>query len=265
VVPAPAAVADAPERSPLRSGPPLSALADRDELRFREQVERYADPARDIVAFIERKELRPKLDYALARAGVAPRGTVVELGAGTCWLAACLALRPEVERVIAVEFSRRRIEQLAPVAIAHLGAPPQKVHRVVADFYEHGLGSEIADTVVTDAAFHHAADPVRLARMAYELLVPGGRLVLLREPTLSLLRRSRDHGEEGRHGSFEREYHARGYLRHLRAAGFEASRSPAAGGFRSLRARAALRPPLCWLNGIAFSEFTYVGHRPPVA
>jgi hypothetical protein len=104
---------------------------------------------------------------------------------------------------------------------------------------------------------------VRLARVAYDLLRPGGRFVLLREPTLSLLRRSRDHGIEDEHGSFEREYDARGYMRVLREAGFEpVSKHRASGGFKTPRQRAILRPPLSWLNGVAFSEYTYVGVRP---
>jgi SAM-dependent methyltransferase len=255
------AVAEAAARSPLSHGPGLSELADRDELDYRERHESWPDPLHDVPAFVERKELVRKLDYALAQAGLEPAGTVVELGAGTCWLAATLARRPAVERVIAIEFSERRLVELAPVTIAALDAPAAKVERRVADFYAHGLGEQVADWVVMDAAFHHAADPVALARIAHDLLRPGGRLVLTREPTLSLLRRSRAHGEEDEHGSFEHEYDAAGYLRHLRAAGLEASKHRASGGWRTPRARALLRPPLAWLNGILFSEYTYVGER----
>jgi SAM-dependent methyltransferase len=255
------AVAEAAAASPLSRGPGLSELADRDELDYRERHESWPDPLRDVPAFVERKELVRKLDYALAQAGLEPAGTVVELGAGTCWLAATLAQRPAVERVVAIEFSERRLVELAPIAMAALEAPAAKVERRVADFYAHGLGEQVADWVFMDAAFHHAADPVALARVARDLLRPGGRLVLTREPTLSLLRRSRDHGEEDEHGSFEHEYDAAGYLRHLSAAGLTASKHRASGGWRTRRARALLRPPLAWLNGVLFSEYTYVGER----
>lgn len=251
--------------SPLSFGPGLSELADRDELRYREAIEPIAHPASDVVSWIERKQLPELLDEALAQARVRPSGTVVELGAGTCWLGAALARRPEVERVIGVEFSPRRIVSLAPIAIAHIGAPPSKVERVVADFYAHGLGTELADVVITDAAFHHAADPVRLARVAYDLVRPGGLFVLHREPTLSLLRRSRPHGLEGQHGDFEHEYDSRTYLRFLREAGFAPYKAPAPIGFRTLRERAHLRPPLRWANGLWFSTWTYVGVRPQQA
>jgi len=259
----PHAVAAAAARSPLVRAEALSELADLDELRFREEIESYPDPLRDIPRFIDGKELPRRLAYALDRARLLPAGEVVDLGAGVCWLSATLARRPEVEHVTAVEFSERRLVQLAPIALAHLEAPAEKVERRLADFYAHGLPNCSADWVVTDAAFHHAPDPVRLARVAFELLRPGGRFLLLREPTLSLLRRRRDHGIEDQHGGFEREQQARGYLRALRQAGFQASRHAAAGGFRTRRQRSILRPPLRWLNGIAFAEWTYVGVRPP--
>jgi SAM-dependent methyltransferase len=259
--PAAESIEAAAGRSPLREGPPASELADMDELRFREEIEEYPDPPADVVRFIESKELPRRLEYALTQAGIEPRGVIVDLGAGTCWLAATLARLSQVERVIAIELSRRRLELLAPVALAHLAAPPEKVERVVADFFAHGLGGEIADMVFIDSAFHHAADPVALARAAFGLLKPGGLFVLVREPTLSLLRRRRDHGVEDEHGAFEREYRAGGYLRHLRAAGFEASKHRASGGWRTRRGRLSLRPPLMWLNGVLFSEYTYVGRK----
>ena len=193
--------------SPLRAGPPFSALADTDELRYRDEIESFREPRLDVPRFIERKELVRKLEYSLNRAGLDPAGTVVDLGAGTCWLSATLVSRPAVDRAIAVEFSKRRLEEFAPVAMAYLDAPAEKIERVVADFYNHGLDAEIADWVFMDAAFHHAADPVRMARVAYDLLRPGGRIVLFREPTLTPLRRRRDHGVEDEHGAFEREYH----------------------------------------------------------
>ena len=255
-------VARAEESSPLVVGPGLSDLADRDELRYRERIEAYPAPLEDVPRFIDAKELPRKLSFALGAAGLRPHGELIELGAGTCWLSAELAKLPDVRRIRAVEFSERRIAELAPIAIAHLGAPAEKIERHVADFYDHGLEPGGADFVFMDAAFHHAREPVRLARVAWELLRPGGAFVLLREPTLATLRRRRDHGEEARHGDFEHEYTASGYLELLRAAGFDPRRHPAAGGWRTARARATLVPPLAWLNGFLFAELTYVGRRP---
>jgi len=261
-VPSAYEVAAAAAASALRTGPAFSALADPDELRFREEVEPGLNRPEDVVPWLQRKELPYRLADTLRRARVAPAGTVVELGAGSCWLAGILARRPQVERVVAVEFSRRRLVELAPVALAALSAPAAKVERVLADFNEPGLATASADLVVTDAAFHHASDPSSLARVAYDLLRPGGTLLLFREPTLALLRRTRDHGIEGKYGEFEHEYTVRGYLNHLYGAGFRTpSAVPVSGGFRRRRQRWAVHPPLAWLNGIVFAEFSYTARR----
>jgi len=254
-------VARAAADSPLTAGPAFSDLADAAELRFRDEIEPEVR-GDEVVPWMRSKELPGKLDHVLRHVGLRPRGTVVELGAGTCWLSATLARDPGVERVIAVEFSRHRLERLAPVAIAAVGAPAAKIERRRADFNAPGLPDCCGDLVVTDAAFHHAADPDHLAAVAYRLLRPGGTILLFREPTLALLRRTRDHGLEGRHGSFEHEDTARGYERRLRAAGFDDVRRIAAPGATGRRGRMLLRPPLSWLNGIAFAEYAYVGRRP---
>jgi SAM-dependent methyltransferase len=254
------AVAAAAAGSPFEVGPAFSALADADELRFRDEIEPELK-GDGILAWLARKELLEKLDYALTSARLEPAGTIVELGAGSCWLSAALSALPGVERAIGVEFSRRRLEELAPVAIAALGAPPEKVTRVLADFNEPGVADGSADLVVFDSAFHHAADRLHVAKVARRLLRPGGKLLLFREPTLALLRRNRDHGIEDEYGSFESEDTRRGYLRTLREAGFEAARAAPAAG--SLRERTfLLKPPFSWLNGIAFAEYVYVASAP---
>jgi SAM-dependent methyltransferase len=257
--PDPEAVAAVAAGSPLTVGPSFTALADADELRFRDEIEPELEG--DLVAGLRRKELLEKLEYVLTGARLDPAGTVIELGAGSCWLSAALASLPTVDRAVGVEFSRHRLEDLAPVAIAALGAPPEKVTRRLADFNDPGLPDAEADLVVFDAAFHHAADRLHVAKVACRLLRPGGRVLLFREPTLALLQRTRDHGIEDAHGSFESEDTRRGYLRTLREAGFADARAvPAAG---SLRRRAfLLKPPWSWLNGIAFAEYAYVARRP---
>lgn len=254
-------IARATAASPLTAGPAFSELADGAELRFRDEIEPQLR-GDGVVEWMRRKELPRQLADVLRHTGVRPAGTVVELGAGTCWLSATLACEHAVQRVVAVEFSRHRLEQLAPIAIAALGAPAAKIERRQADFNAPGLPAGDADLVVTDAAFHHASDPAHLAGVAFDLLRPGGTILLFREPTLALLRRTRDHGVEGEYGTFEHEYSARGYERKLRAAGFEAVRRIAAPGATGSRGRMLRRPPLSWLNGIAFADYAYVGRRP---
>jgi SAM-dependent methyltransferase len=248
--------------SPLVRVPTLSEHADADELHFREQIEPYGDGVTAALGFFVRKRVLDYLDYALARAKVQPRGTVVELGAGSCWLSSALACLDEVERVIAVEFSERRLTLIAPASIALLDAPARKIERRVADFYASGLEPGSADLVVVDASFHHASDPGLFATVCFDLTKPGGQVLLLREPTLALALRSRDHGIEGEHGDFEHEYHRGEYVDFLRRAGFEA-RSVGVRWFHASGWRRLLyHPPLTLLSGPLRGQYVYVGRKP---
>jgi SAM-dependent methyltransferase len=255
-------IAAADANSPLVIESTLSEHADREELRFREEIEPYVSGLDAALGFFRRKRVLDYLDFALRRARVEPSGTVVELGAGSCWLSAALACVPEVERVVAVEFSQRRLREIAPASIALLDAPAAKIERRVADFYAHGLEPESADLVVVDAAFHHAADPVLFARVGFDLLRPGGTLLLLREPTLAFARRTRDHGIEANYGDFEHEYTRNEYVAFLTAAGFEARsvgvRWFHASGWR----RVVYRPPVTWLSGFLRGHYVYLGRKP---
>ncbi len=255
-------IADAAARSPLVVGPAFSPHADAAELEFREQHEPY-DGLEVAEIFFHRKRVLDYLENALARTGIDPAGVVVELGAGSCWLSAALCCFAEVERVVAVEFSERRLTAFAPVSLAMLDAPAHKLERRLADFYSHGLEPGSADLVVLDAAFHHASDPPALAQVVFELTRPGGSALLLREPTLTLLTRSRDHGLEAVHGDFEHEYSRRQYVDFLASAGFRA-RSVGVRWFHAsgLR-RVAYRPPLTWLSGPLRGHYAYVGLKPP--
>ncbi|MCP9485389.1 MAG: class I SAM-dependent methyltransferase [Gaiellaceae bacterium MAG52_C11] len=247
-------------RSPLVRGPTFSEHADAAELEFREEHEPY-DGLEVGEIFFRRKRVLDYLDYTLARTGIEPAGDVVELGAGSCWLSAALSCFPAVEHVIAVEFSERRLVSFGPVSLALLDAPAEKVERRIADFYRHGLEPASADLVVLDAAFHHASDPGRLAEVVFELTKPGGSALLLREPTLTFLTQSRDHGIEAAHGDFEHEYNRRQYVEFLEGAGFRA-RSVGVRWFHASGMRRVLyRPPLTWLSGPLRGQYAYVGRK----
>jgi SAM-dependent methyltransferase len=255
-------VVEAAGRSPLVSALELSAHADAQELNFRENVEPYADGVAASLDFFRRKRVLDYLDYALEQTGIQPAGTVVELGAGSCWLSSALACFPAVERVIGIDFSRRRLVEMAPASLALLDAPAEKVERRIADFYNHGLEPGIADLVVLDASFHHAADPALLSRVCFDLLRDGGTVALLREPTLTVTHRKRDHGIEADHGDFEHEYRRGEYVRFLRDAGFDA-RSVGVRWFHSSGWRRALyHPPLTLLSGPLRGHYVYVGRKP---
>ena len=255
----------AAERSPLVLGPEYSNQADRTELVFWEEVEDFADGLASAYGFFRRKRVLDFFDYALRRCGITPGGTVVELGAGSCWASSAAACFPDVERVVAVEFSRRRLTEIAPASMALLSAPAEKIERRLADFYAHGLPDETADLVLMDASFHHAADPARMGRVLFDLTKPGGSVMLMREPTLNFLKHTRDHGITDDHGSFEREYYRPQYLAFLRDAGFDA-RTVGVRWFHSTPWRRAIyHPPITFLSGVLRGHWVYLGRKPSSA
>jgi SAM-dependent methyltransferase len=252
----------AAERSPLVGGPEYSEQADRQELVFWEEVEDFGDGLASAYGFFRQKRVLDFLDNALRRCRITPHGTVVEFGAGSCWASAAFACFPDVERVVAVEFSRRRLTEIAPASMAILSAPAEKIERRLADFYAHGLPDSSADLIVMDAAFHHAADPAGIAKVMFDLAKPGGLVMLMREPTLNFLKHSRDHGITDDYGSFEREYYRGEYLGFLREAGFDA-RTVGVRWFHSTRWRRAIyHPPITYLSGVLRGHWIYLGRKP---
>jgi SAM-dependent methyltransferase len=255
-------IAEAAVRSPLVVGPQFSDQADSQELVFWEDVEDFGSGLASAYGFFRQKRVLDFFDYALRRCRVEPAGTVVELGAGSCWASAAVACFPAVERVVAVEFSRRRLTEIAPASMAILSAPAEKIERRLADFYAHGLGDGTADLVIMDAAFHHAADPARIAHVLFDLTKPGGSVMLMREPTLNFLKHTRDHGITDDYGNFEREYYRPQYLAFLREAGFDA-RSVGVRWFHSSPVRRAIyHPPITFLSGVLRGHWIYLGHKP---
>ena len=79
---------------------------------------------------------------------------------------------------------------------------------------------------------------------------------------MSWLVRDREKTAEDEHGDFEHGYDWRGYTGFLERAGLTATKVPAVHSFTALRDRVRAVPPLSWLNGTLYSNFTYVGRKP---
>jgi ubiquinone/menaquinone biosynthesis C-methylase UbiE len=116
-------------------------------------------------------------------------GQVLDLGAGSCWFSAELSRWPEIERVFALDFSERLLEEVAPQVIAHLAGDETRITRVVGDFHRLEFPDDSVDHVVFDAAVHHV--PADSFAVVFDeirrVLKPGGSMVAIREPVLPVL------------------------------------------------------------------------------
>ena len=109
------------------------------------------------------------------------QGVCLDLGAGVCWTSALLAKKPRLNRVVAVEISRHRLESLAPLVLRQYQAPEEKVIRVLGDFAEIKLEDNSVDVVVMCQAFHHAVQVEKLLKEVVRVLSPGGGFLVTGE------------------------------------------------------------------------------------
>lgn len=134
-----------------------------------------------------REEFPRFVPYLVERCGVRFRGRILEIGAGACWLSAELSKLPEVEAIVATDFSRTLLREQAPRVFEVLQARAGKITRTPGDFHRLDFPDAVFDFVVGSAVLHHAVDVARVLREVRRVLKPGGRFVAIREPVWPLI------------------------------------------------------------------------------
>ena len=150
--------------------------------------------------WIEDGNFQPCLDYldeagltkeyrvAESMASLEKTGSVVlDLAAGIGWASALLAKLDTVDKVIAVELSKHRLE-LVPRSCEMFDSDASKIERYLGSFYDLKLPDVSVDCVVMVQAFHHANRPLHLLVEVDRVLKPGGKFVIAGEHVISPLR-----------------------------------------------------------------------------
>lgn len=150
--------------------------------------------------WIEDGNFQPCLDYldkaglmkeyriAESMAKLDKKGSVVlDLAAGIGWASALLAKLDTVDKVIAVELSKHRLE-LMPRSCEMFDADASKIERYLGSFYDLKLPDASVDCVVMVQAFHHANRPLHLMVEVDRVLKPGGKFVIAGEHVIPPLR-----------------------------------------------------------------------------
>jgi len=117
--------------------------------------------------FLDLVEYSEDLGYKL-------RGVILDLGAGTCWTSAIVSKISEVQKVIAVDISRHRLEIIAPLVFEQFKANTKKITRVLGRFNDIKMSDNSVDCVILMEAFHHAYDVGNLIREIRRVLKAGG-------------------------------------------------------------------------------------------
>lgn len=261
--------------SPLIEIAGLSEAASLSELEWREcrQPADYERQGTTQFAAYRRAIVRDAraAQYLHLRRRFGFRGTILELGAGSCWLASLLSMEPAVEHVYAVDYSRHLLTVTAPEVMRWLGADTEKITRILGDFYRLDFPPESFDFVVSDASLHHATDLPRLLAGASRMLRRDAMLVAVREPVLPRWRpgmRDTFGAVERSQGAVERIYAKKEWVVHFREAGFALTFVPlfVVGRFLDSPLKFVIRSllrvtPARWLNGLLYSRYVLVGRK----
>jgi ubiquinone/menaquinone biosynthesis C-methylase UbiE len=111
------------------------------------------------------------------------RGTVLDLGAGSCWLSALVSRLPQVDRVIALDLSESFLLSVGVRVLKHLGADFSKVVFAASDFNEIPLESESVHCAFVFAAIHHSLSPIKTLQEVGRCLRRGGVMMVLENPS----------------------------------------------------------------------------------
>lgn len=149
------------------------------------------------------------------------RGRILDVGAGTCWLAAWASRFEDVEQVLAVDLSESFLSTVGERVYRKMGGVPGKLGLVASDFSEMPLDDEVADAAFLCAALHHSLAPIRTLFEVKRCLKAGGTLFVIEGPASMIgIRRAREAALQIS-GEVSEVAYSRGELEYLfRIAGF---------------------------------------------
>lgn len=117
------------------------------------------------------------------------KGPVVEVGAATCWATRMIAERGY--QAMALDVSSRLLESGALQFSEHV-----QFGRVAGDMQNLPFRSQSLGGVFASATLHHTDALDQVFMEIARVLAPGGRLVMVNEPVLGILRSGDDFGED---------------------------------------------------------------------
>ena len=135
----------------------------------------------DLSQDLENMEKKRRLEQVnlLSRQRLAPiQGRCIELGAGGAYFSQVISKLPQVTEVIALDLSREMIDTFREPYSKLTDPDFDKIQYVVDDMNTFGMKYGSFDTVIFCASFHHSPDHVQSLKQAWQILRPGGSLIL---------------------------------------------------------------------------------------
>jgi SAM-dependent methyltransferase len=105
-------------------------------------------------------------------------GNIIDIGAGVCWSSAIISKMDNVESVTSVDLSEHRLLKIAPLVFRQLGGNYEKFKPIVDDFLTGPLPTNHYNVAVFCQALYMFPNLDMVLKRVYELLVPGGLLIV---------------------------------------------------------------------------------------
>ena len=157
-----------------------SGRADEEAIKLTGDVE---EPWLEIIRTHE-PSMFPATERLLADAGLMARikGSVIDVGAGTCFLTGKLSQLTAVEHVYAIDLSETFLKTIGTRILKHVGALTEKITFVATDFNHIPLLAASADTAFIFAAIHHSLSPIKTLQEVGRVVKPGGTIIIMENP-----------------------------------------------------------------------------------
>lgn len=110
------------------------------------------------------------------------KGTIIDVGAGTCFLSAKLSQLPAVEKVYPIDLSEKFLTTTGARILKHFGAATEKITFVATDFNAIPLPAASADAAFLFASIHHSLSPIKTLQEVGRVVKPGGTIFILENP-----------------------------------------------------------------------------------
>lgn len=153
---------------------------------------RHGDPWLNVLEAFEPGS-PPALQFAISHEtfGKKIAGSVLDMGAGTCWATAMLSRLDRVKEVVAVDLSERFLTTTGLRIIKQYEGNESKIKFCVSSFNHLPFDNNTFDCVFLIAAIHHSLSPVKTLLEANRILKDEGLLVIVESPAPLISLRSR--------------------------------------------------------------------------
>lgn len=152
---------------------------------YPQHAEVWSDPEKQVNAVTHEWNFLDALEFVPWRTLMRGHGIrVLDLAAGTGWLAAYLSRFDEVASIDALDSSRSNLEMMLPGVVERMGGVASKIRPIRALFTPLLVEDGTYDLIVASSALHHAPRLTDVLDECRRVVKPSGAMVLLNETPL---------------------------------------------------------------------------------